>query len=109
MMKFIYILTDCNRKNLLVGLTEDPLATAISFKNYGKHVFAGPAFASRIVYVESYATEEMARNRLHLLGTYTRSQKERLIRARNRDWKDLYTATGINQLPCVSLSTQFAR
>lgn len=89
-MKYVvYILTDCNRKSLHVGLT-DNLSETVLFYKENKHLFFDAADkVSRLVYSEEFFGEESAIARFHTIAAFTRSQKERLIRASNKDWVDL--------------------
>ena len=97
MKHFVYILTDCNRKVLQVGLTYD-LPEAVAFYKHKQQLCYDVNNASRLVYFEEFATEELAVNRFALLAAFTRSQKERLIRAVNKDWLDLSLRYGCDRL-----------
>ncbi len=44
---------------------------------------------NRLVYFEEINTEEMAMERFKTVSTYTRPQKEKMIRPVNPDWVDL--------------------
>lgn len=95
---FIYILTDCNRKCLHVGLTHDLLETVSFYKDHKQLFFDAASKVSRLVYFEVFTAEEPAMNRFNMLSTFTRSQKERLIRASNKDWLDLSLQFGREHL-----------
>ena len=47
---------------------------------------------NRLVYFEEINNEEMAMERFKAVSTFTRPQKERLIRPVNPDWVDLTAA-----------------
>ncbi|MEH6306417.1 GIY-YIG nuclease family protein [Olivibacter sp. CPCC 100613] len=89
MKRFVYILTDCNRQCLHVGLTDDLAKTMAFYREHKQLFFDATAKVSRLVYFEEMDTEDLGVNRFKLLSTFTRSQKERLIRAVNKDWQDL--------------------
>lgn len=44
---------------------------------------------NRLVYFEEINTEEQAMERFKMVSTYTRPQKEKMIRSVNPDWIDL--------------------
>lgn len=98
MKRFIYILTDCNRQCLHVGLTDDLRKTMAFYKEHKQLFFDVTAKVSRLVYFEEADTEEIGISRFNTLSTFTRSQKERLIRATNKDWQDLSLHLGIDSL-----------
>lgn len=89
MKQFIYILTDSNRRSLHVGLTQDLIYTMNYYKERHLAFFDSPKAVSRLVYLEETSTLEMARNRFKEISAYTRTQKEKIIRLKNMDWKDL--------------------
>jgi len=94
MKNFVYILTDSNRRCLHVGLTDDLLGTVAFYKEHKKLFFDAGHLVSRLVYFEEFVVEESAINRFNTLATYTRTQKERLIRIANKDWHDLSLQLG---------------
>lgn len=103
MKTFVYILTDCNRTCLHVGLSSD-LNTAInSHKCLSGFFLTACSKVSRLVYQESLSSEEMALTRFRELSGYTRMQKERLIRKYNPNWIDL--STRITSLRSISSTT----
>lgn len=89
MEKFIYIVTDANRACLHVGLTENIAHTMMFYQENKKLFFESPQHHFRLVYYERIQGEQNAIQRFKQLSLYTRPQKERLIRALNRDWRDL--------------------
>ncbi|MVN93078.1 GIY-YIG nuclease family protein [Mucilaginibacter aquatilis] len=89
MKHFIYILTDRNRNNLHVGLCTDILKTIKFYDEMPTLFFDKAQQLNRLVYFEEINTEEQAMERFKLLSTFTRAQKEKMIRAVNPDWIDL--------------------
>lgn len=102
MKQFVYILTDCNRKCLHVGLTDDLLKTVSFYKEHKQLFFDVASQVSRLVYFEEFNREDAATSRFNLLATFTRSQKERLIRSSNKDWLDLSLQLGQEPLYVTS-------
>lgn len=83
---FIYITSDTNRIYLEAGYSQDValqmfelLQESTSFMN------KGPKF-NRIVYIEEFDNYERALRRKLEINTYTKMQKERLIRRNNPNW-----------------------
>jgi putative endonuclease len=89
MKRFIYIITDRNRNNLHVGLCADLLKTLDFYKQMPTLFFDSAQQLNRLVYFEEINTEEMAMERFKTVSTYTRPQKEKMIRPVNPDWVDL--------------------
>jgi len=89
MKRFIYIITDRNRKNLHVGLCSDLLKTLDFYKKMPTLFFDNSQQLNRLVYFEEINTEEQAMERFKTVSTYTRTQKEKMIRPVNPDWVDL--------------------
>ncbi|MDB4904601.1 MAG: hypothetical protein JWQ63_3882 [Mucilaginibacter sp.] len=89
MKRFIYIITDRNRKNLHVGLCSDLLKTLDFYKKMPTLFFDSSQQLNRLVYFEEINTEEQAMERFKIISTYTRPQKEKMIRPVNPDWVDL--------------------
>jgi putative endonuclease len=89
MKRFIYIITDRNRKNLHVGLCSDLLKTLQFYNQMPTLFFDSAQHLNRLVYFEEINSEEMAMDRFKLISTYTRPQKEKMIRPVNPDWVDL--------------------
>ncbi|SEN97040.1 putative endonuclease [bacterium A37T11] len=89
MNRFIYILTDCKRKSLHVGMAADLLHT-VTFYRENAHLFFDAAInPTRLVYFEELTDDTTACARFNQLQRFTRMQKERLIRAVNVNWVDL--------------------
>ncbi|MCC8425847.1 GIY-YIG nuclease family protein [Mucilaginibacter sp. UR6-11] len=89
MKRFIYIITDRNRNNLHVGLCSDLLKTLNFYSEMPTLFFDSAQQLNRLVYFEEINTEEMAMERFKTVSTYTRPQKEKMIRPVNPDWVDL--------------------
>jgi putative endonuclease len=89
MKRFIYIITDRNRNNLHVGLCSDLLKTLKFYSEMPTLFFDCAQHLNRLVYFEEINTEEQAMDRFKVVSTYTRPQKEKMIRSVNPDWVDL--------------------
>lgn len=89
MKRFIYIITDRNRKNLHVGLSSDLMKTLQFYRDMPTLFFDNAQQLNRLVYFEEINNEEMAMERFKFVSTFTRSQKEKMIRSVNADWIDL--------------------
>jgi len=89
MKRFVYIITDRNRKNLHVGLCSDLVKTLQFYSDMPTLFFDSAQQLNRLVYFEEINTEEQAMERFKVVSTYTRPQKEKMIRPVNPDWIDL--------------------
>src|SRR3954467_5231189 len=89
MKRFIYIITDRNRNNLHVGLCSDLLKTLQFYRQMPTLFFDSAQQLNRLVYFEEINTEEQAMERFKFVSTFTRPQKEKMIRSVNPDWVDL--------------------
>jgi putative endonuclease len=89
MKRFIYIITDRNRNNLHVGLCSDLLKTLNFYSEMPTLFFDNAQQLNRLVYFEEINNEEMAMERFKAVSTFTRPQKEKMIRYVNPDWVDL--------------------
>ena len=89
MKHFIYIITDRNRTNLHVGLCTDIMKTIQFYCDMPTLFFDKAQQLNRLVYFEEINNEEQAMERFKLLSTFTRAQKEKMIRSVNQDWIDL--------------------
>lgn len=89
MNRFIYILTDCRRQNLHIGMTGNLREIVDFYRIEANLLFDASAKVSRLVYFEKFDSDEKALARFSLLRSYTRMQKERLIRSVNNNWHDL--------------------
>jgi putative endonuclease len=89
MKRFIYIITDRNRNNLHVGLSSDLLKTLQFYHQMPTLFFDNAKQLNRLVYFEEINNEAQAMERFQFVSTFTRPQKEKMIRAVNPDWIDL--------------------
>ena len=89
MKRFIYIITDRNRNNLHVGLCSDILKTIQFYSEMPTLFFDSAQHLKRLVYFEEINTEEQAMERFKYVSTFTRPQKEKMIRSVNPNWVDL--------------------
>jgi putative endonuclease len=89
MKRFVYIITDRNRNNLHVGLCSDLLKTLDFYRQMPTLFFDSAQQLNRLVYFEEINTEEQAMARFKTVSTFTRPQKEKMIRYVNPDWVDL--------------------
>ena len=94
MKRFIYIITDRNRNNLHVGLCSDLLKTLDFYRQMPTLFFDNANQLNRLVYFEEMSNEDQAMERFKTVSTYTRPQKEKMIRPVNPDWIDL--TAGLN-------------
>ena len=89
MKRFIYLITDRNRNNLHVGLCSDLLKTLQFYQQMPTLFFDSAQQLNRLVYFEEISNEEQAMERFKFVSTFTRPQKEKMIRSVNPDWVDL--------------------
>ena len=89
MKSFVYIITDRNRNNLHVGLCTDLLKTLQFYSEMPTLFFDNSKHLNRLVYFEEINSETMAMDRFKFVSTFTRPQKEKMIRSVNPDWIDL--------------------
>lgn len=82
----IYILTDSNRLYLEVGYCGDVHHKMMEIYQSNSVLFSNTPKFSRMVFSEEYPSYESAQERIIELCTYTRMQKERLIRKSNPNW-----------------------
>ena len=89
MKRFIYIITDRNRNNLHVGLCADILKALNFYSQMPTLFFDSAQQLNRLIYFEEINTEEQAMARFKFVSTFTRPQKEKMIRSVNPNWVDL--------------------
>ncbi|MEO8886024.1 MAG: GIY-YIG nuclease family protein [Mucilaginibacter sp.] len=104
MKRFIYLITDRNRNTLHVGLCSDLLKTLKFYSEMPTLFFDSAQQLNRLVYFEEINTEEQAMARFQTVSTYTRPQKEKMIRSVNPDWVDL--TIGLNYETTVRMRPQ---
>ena len=100
MKRFIYIITDRNRNNLHVGLCSDILKTLNFYREMPTLFFDKAQQLNRLVYFEEINTEEQAMERFKYVSTFTRPQKEKMIRSVNPDWVDLTIGLNFEHSAC---------
>lgn len=98
--KYVFIVTDRNRNNLHVGLSADILKTMELYKKMPSLMFDASQQLTRLVYFEELNDEGSATVRFNLLNSFTRLQKERMVRSVNSDWLDLTIALKHENLIC---------
>ena len=89
MKRYIYIITDRNRNNLHVGLCSDLTKTLDFYREMPTLFFDNSQQLNRLVYFEEMRNEDQAMERFKFVSTFTRPQKEKMIRSVNPDWIDL--------------------
>ncbi|MDA9554595.1 GIY-YIG nuclease family protein [Pelobium sp.] len=89
MKKFVFIVTDRNRNNLHVGLSANIISTMDFYRKMPNLFFDAGQQLTRLVYFEELSSEAAAEQRFKMISKFTRSQKEKMIRAVNTDWIDL--------------------
>ena len=89
MKKFVFIVTDRNRNNLHVGLSTNIISTMDFYRKMPNLFFDAGQQLTRLVYFEELNTETVAEHSFKTINRFTRSQKEKMIRAVNTDWIDL--------------------
>jgi putative endonuclease len=89
MNSFIYIITDRNRNCLHTGMCTDLLKTLDFYTQMPNLFFDSAQQLNRLVYFEEFTNEEQAMQRFKGVSTFTRAQKEKMIRSVNPDWVDL--------------------
>jgi len=114
MKRFIYIITDRNHNNLHVGLCSDLLKTLQFYHQMPTLFFDSAQQLNRLVYFEEINNEEQAMERFKFVSTFTRPQKEKMIRSVNPDWVDLtiglnYENSGARTRPMLRPSISAAR
>lgn len=110
MKKYVFVVTDRNRKNLHVGISSDLIKTMNFYRMMPNLFFDAGQQLTRLVYFEELNNEENANIRFKLINRYARIQKEKLIRSVNPDWLDLtigldyekILTTGFNYQPIVN-------
>jgi putative endonuclease len=91
--KFLYFITNANRSEIIIGLTDDIQRFAKSCRNEQENLFKHSELSPfRLVYFEEYQEVFQAKDRYRLLSKWTRAQKEKLIRLYNQEWTDLSEA-----------------
>ena len=93
----LFILTDCNRKTLHLGVTSTLSQEIQRLKEYYSLFMDASSILGRLVYQESFASEQAALDRYKQYMQFTRMQSERLIRRQNPNWLDQYQNSSENR------------
>lgn len=87
--KYVYVVTDRNRKSLHVGMSSDLIKTMKFYRDMPNLFFDSGQQLTRLVYFEELNSENSAMQRFGLISRFTRVQKEKIVRSVNPDWLDL--------------------
>jgi putative endonuclease len=86
----VYITTDANRVYVEAGYCQDITLKLFELQNSAtSFMLRGPKF-SRIVHTEEFDSFEAAERRKNELNSFTRMQKEKLIRRYNPNWLGIH-------------------
>lgn len=96
--KYIYFITNSNRSEISIGITDNIIAFAKSLRNEQELFHLNHTNSKRLVYFEEYEDVFVVKERFRVLNKWTRTQKERLIRLYNQEWTDLSEAIIIDAL-----------
>lgn len=96
--KYIYFITNSNRSEITVGITDNIITFAKSLRNEYELFQMNQTNANRLIYFEEYENVFEVKERFRVLNRWTRAQKERLIRLYNQEWTDLSEAIIIEAL-----------
>jgi putative endonuclease len=96
--KYIYFITNSNRSEITVGITDNIITFAKSLRNEYELFHINQTNAKRLVYFEEYENVFEVKERFRVINKWTRAQKERLIRLYNQEWTDLSEAIIIEAL-----------
>lgn len=90
---YVYVLTDCNRTQFRTGVCSD-LGQFLNLIVQARMLAptCGEPAVDKLVYLQANVPVKKAEKRVNEIMTYTRMQKDRLIRMNNPDWKDLRPA-----------------
>ena len=91
---FVYILTNCRRGVLYVGVTNDLVRRLSEHKSKVVPGFTSRYGLTMLVYYEEYSSILEARDRERVLKRWRREWKFQLIEAQNPDWHDLTNQIG---------------
>lgn len=87
--KIMYIITDRNRNSLHVGMCSDLVKTLQFYQQMPNLFYNSSDQLNRLIYFEELNSEDVAVKRFEIVSSFTRSQKEKMIRSVNPDWVDL--------------------
>lgn len=83
---FIYITSDANRIYLEAGYCQDITLQLFELQQASSSFMPTTPKFSRIVYMEEFDSLELAQKRKNEINSFTKMQKERLIRKMNPNW-----------------------
>ena len=87
----VYITTDANRVYVEAGYCQDLALKLFELQSSASSFMSGTPKFSRIVHTEEFDSYEAAERRKNELNSYTRMQKEKLIRRYNPNWLGIHT------------------
>lgn len=96
MKKYIvYIITDANRIYLHADVCQDLSIKLYELQNATSTLFlSGPKY-TRIIHTEEFEHKDDAERRASELNSFTRMQKEKLIRKNNPNWLSIHNIINI--------------
>jgi len=86
---FVYLLSNCRRGVLYVGVTNDLVRRISEHKAKRVPGFTNIHGISNLVYFEEHASIVQAREREHVLKRWRRDWKFKLVEENNPEWNDL--------------------
>jgi putative endonuclease len=87
---FVYILANCPKGVLYIGVTNDVARRAWEHKTTAAKGFTSKYGVTMLVYFEEYASILEARERERVLKCWRRVWKFKLVEQMNPSWRDLY-------------------
>ncbi len=90
--RYIYFITDVNRSDIKVGITDDINYFAKNLSQNLNLFDESTINKLSLVYFEEYNDVFLLKERFKIINKWTRMQKEKLIRFYNKDWTDLTAA-----------------
>lgn len=97
----VYITSDANRIYLEAGYCQDISLQLFELQQaHGRFMTTSPKF-SRIVHVEEFENYEAAQKRKLELNSFTKMQKERIIRRYNPNWLSITNNMCVNKKAAV--------
>ena len=90
--RYIYFITDVNRSDIKVGITDDINFFAKNLSQNLNLFDESTINKLSLVYFEEYNDVFQLKERFKTINKWTRMQKEKLIRFYNKDWTDLTAA-----------------
>jgi putative endonuclease len=87
---FVYILANCPKGVLYIGVTNDLARRVWEHKTKAAKGFTSKYGVTMLVYFEEYASILEARERERVLKCWRRAWKFKLVEQMNPSWQDLY-------------------